>query len=209
MVESILVFPRAILDKVGSFQGLSLDYSKYFDAILSSGTCGFCPRSEAESNFALKQIIPYVLCVHKGEVLTYIRSKTSGESRLMHKASIGIGGHINPLDGTVATRRDLERTVEAALERELSEEVVIKTATKRKMIAVLNDDADEVGRVHFGVIYLVELDKPLVEVNKAHREEIARLFFAKPNSLLNDTSLNLEGWSLVCLREIDALLKTD
>src|SRR6266852_125904 len=96
--ENVLVVRRALLDQLGSFQGLSFEPRKYLDAILSRGNNFFLPRGQAEKDPGHKQIIPYVLLAHAGRVLFYVRGKKAGEQRLVFKGSIGIGGHMNESD---------------------------------------------------------------------------------------------------------------
>jgi len=55
-------------------------------------------RAQAEDDPSHKQIIPYALFRHNGKFINYMRSKSGGESRLHAKRSMGIGGHINPVD---------------------------------------------------------------------------------------------------------------
>src|SRR5438067_13383842 len=93
--EMILVVRRAHLEKLGMFQGLNFDVPKYLPALLSREHNFFMPRSQAENDPTSKQIIPYVLLVHQGRVLHYVRGKKAGEQRLVSKGSICIGGHMN------------------------------------------------------------------------------------------------------------------
>src|SRR3954467_1340058 len=96
--ENILVVQRALFDQLGSFQGLSFEVDRYLPALLARENNFFTARGAAETNPALKQIIPYVLLVQGGRVFHYVRGKKSGEQRLIAKGSIGIGGHMNDGD---------------------------------------------------------------------------------------------------------------
>ena len=58
----------------------------------------FVERDHAERNPALKQIIPYTVVQVEDRVLLLRRLRTGGERRLHDKLSIGVGGHINPVD---------------------------------------------------------------------------------------------------------------
>src|SRR5262249_61314811 len=93
--ENVLVVRRELFDELGSFQGLNFESGKYLKAILSRGSNFFIPRSEAETNPAYKQIIPYALIAFEKTVLHYVRGKKAVEQRLVAKGSIGIGGHID------------------------------------------------------------------------------------------------------------------
>ena len=91
--EQILVVRRSLFDQLGAFQGLCFDVERYLPALLARENNFFTPRAPAETNPDLKQIIPYVVLVHGGRVLHYVRGKKAGEQRLVAKGSIGIGGH--------------------------------------------------------------------------------------------------------------------
>ena len=77
--ENILVIRRSLFDELGAFQGLSFEPEKYLRAILLRGNNFFIPRSQAESDPAFKQIIPYALIVFQNSVLHYVRGKKAGE----------------------------------------------------------------------------------------------------------------------------------
>ncbi len=108
-IENVLVIKRSLFDELGSFQGLNFEPEKYLKAILSRGSNFFIPRSDAESNPAYKQIIPYALIAFQDTILHYVRGKKAGEQRLTAKGSIGIGAagiyERHCADG-IACRRD-------------------------------------------------------------------------------------------------------
>ena len=98
--ENILVVERRLIERIGMFQGLMLDTDRYLPTLLEPRNYRFVPRPAAEENEALKQLIPYFLIVHGDRIWCYVRGKKSGETRLVAKASMGIGGHINNQDLT-------------------------------------------------------------------------------------------------------------
>ncbi len=126
--ELVLTFPRTLLDEIGSFQGLCTDIGPYVPRILDTQNTRYVPRSLAETDPSLKQIIPYVLVRRGDALLHYVRGKGSGEKRLVALGSIGIGGHINHRDeGLFGTGLDF---YEEAVQRELHEE--LPTTTRRR-----------------------------------------------------------------------------
>jgi predicted NUDIX family phosphoesterase len=153
--ELVLTFPRTLLDEIGSFQGLCTDTGAYIPRILEAQNTKYVPRSLAETDPSLKQIIPYVL-VRRGDAwLHYVRGKGSGEKRLVALGSIGIGGHINHRDEDLfGTGLDF---YEAAVQRELHEELLIDADLTTRVVALINDDSTPVGQVHFGVVHVCEL----------------------------------------------------
>lgn len=129
----------------------------------------FMLREEAEKDPAFRQIIPYVLVHYNNKYLAVTRHQTQGEVRLHGKVSIGIGGHINPVDGKPADLLD------AGLRRELSEELATDNPpglANLKLVGVICDDTDEVSRVHLGVVMQWEVNQPIEirETDKMHGE---------------------------------------
>ncbi|MBN2511598.1 MAG: hypothetical protein JXB18_01545, partial [Sedimentisphaerales bacterium] len=165
--EQVLVIPRKELEKVGIFHGLMMDTDKYLKAIFAPGVPRFMPRSLAEKDPSFKQIIPYVLMACDGKYLSYVRGKRAGETRLVGNRSIGIGGHINPTDD-MALFGDFYETYLNAVKREVEEEVTVSTKFTNQIVALLNDDSNEVGSVHLGVVHLWTLNAPEV----ARREQM-------------------------------------
>ena len=96
--EQVLVVERKVVEEVGIFHGLAFDVQRYLDRLFVPGVPRFMPRSAVETDPSFKQLIPYVIMSHEGKYLSYIRGKRAGETRLVAKRSIGIGGHINPID---------------------------------------------------------------------------------------------------------------
>lgn len=199
-IENVLVIRRSLFDQLGAFQGLNFDPEKYLDAILSRGSNFFIPRPEAESNPDYKQIIPYALLVFQNTVLHYVRGKKAGEQRLIAKGSIGIGGHMNEADESLFAMD--EQAYRAGVEREVNEEIKIDTPFEDRIVALLNDDSTEVGRVHLGIVHVFKLAEPNVEKREAM---ITGLTFLPKNELLVRRE-TMETWSQICVDSLDRLL---
>ena len=198
--ENILVVRRSLFDELGSFHGLSFEPEKYLPALLSRGNNFFLPRAQAEHDPTHKQIIPYALIVHGDTVLHYVRGKKAGEQRLVAKGSIGIGGHMNDSDESLfAWDEDAYR---AGVEREVNEEITIETSFEDRIVALLNDDTTEVGRVHLGIVHVFRLAEPKVTKREAM---ITNVGFLTKNELLARHD-NLETWSQLCVDSLDRLL---
>lgn len=137
----------------------------------------------------------------RGKCLSYVRGKRAGETRLVAKRSIGIGGHINPVDWTLFTA-DPYKTYLEAVQREVAEEVSVETKYQDKVVAFLNDDSNEVGQVHLGIVHLWTLDEPKV-IRK--EQMITQLAFMTPGELhaLRDT---METWSQLCLDNLEQIM---
>jgi predicted NUDIX family phosphoesterase len=198
--ENVLVVRRKLFDELGSFQGLNFGVEKYLNAILSRGSNFFIPRPEAETNPAYKQIIPYALIAFEKTVLHYVRGKKAGEQRLVAKGSIGIGGHMNETDESLFAMD--EEAYRAGVEREVNEEINIDTSFEDRIVALLNDDSTEVGRVHLGIVHIFKLKEPNVQKREAMITGLA--FLAKEELMARRQSL--ESWSQICLDSLERLL---
>ena len=198
--ENVLVVRRSLFDELGSFHGLNFEPEKYLSALLSRGNNFFLPRAEAENDPAHKQIIPYALIAHDDTVLHYVRGKKAGEQRLVAKGSIGIGGHMNDTDESLFAWD--EQAYRAGVEREVNEEIKIETAFEDRIVALLNDDTTEVGRVHLGIVHIFRLAEPKVQKREAM---ITNLGFRNRDELIALRD-NLETWSQLCVDSLDRLL---
>lgn len=195
--EEILVIPRKLFDRLGAFQGIETDVMRYLEAILDPANNFFMDRGEAENDPDFKQIIPYALFHHEGAYLHYTRGKSGGESRLHAQGSLGVGGHINPID----ERHDPlgRETYLAGVEREIEEELHLGGTHQNRIVALLNDDRNDVGKVHLGVVHLFDLDSR--DVTSAE-DSLANLTFQPSERLQGDLYPTLETWSQFCVDEL-------
>lgn len=195
--EEILVISRELFDELGSFQGIETDVVRYLEAILDPANNFFMDRAEAEEDPSFKQIIPYALFHHQGHYLHYTRGKSGGESRLHAQGSVGVGGHINPVD----ERADPlgRETYLAGVEREIDEELNISGDHKNQIVALLNDDSNDVGKVHLGVVHIFELESN--DVTSAE-DALANLAFQSAANLKGPLHASLETWSKFCVDQL-------
>lgn len=193
--ERVLVIERQVFERIGTFHGLNLNIKPYIDEIFNSGTPRFMPRSQAEHNPEYKQLIPYVIMGCRGKYLSYVRGKRAGETRLVGNRSIGIGGHINPVDNLPLFDIDYWKTYQAAVQREVEEEVTLDTQYTESILGLLNDDTNEVGKVHLGIVHYWDLAGPAV----ARREQmITQMEFLTLDQLRSHAD-SMETWSQLCL----------
>lgn len=200
--EQVLVIERKVFEQIGSFNGLAFDVDRYCDAIFAPGVPRFIPRSQAEKDPSYKQLIPYVIMSCDGKCLTYVRGKRAGETRLVAKRSIGIGGHINPIDADNSTLfAYLYENYLAAVQREVSEEVTVEVNHTDRIVALLNDDSNEVGQVHLGIVHLWNLDEP--KVNR--REQMITQMAFMTQTELQHVRDSMETWSQLCFDGLDEM----
>jgi predicted NUDIX family phosphoesterase len=195
--EHVLVFPSSLLDQIGLFQGLSFEPEKFADITSNPKNHIYIKRKEAEINPTYKQLIPYAILHCNGKIFVYRRGKLLAEKRLFDYYSIGVGGHISISDpGLFGT------TYEDGLKREIHEEVFLESAYTQRIAAVLNDDSNEVGKVHFGIVHVLELEKAAV---KPRERSINETKFVSPGELQKDID-RFESWSRICIRHIQQLI---
>ncbi len=197
--EKVLVVSRSLFDSLGSFQGLSSEIERYLPIFLDPANHSFVARSEAEEDPSLKQLIPYIVVTCGRRVLQYRRGSGSGETRLLKKRSLGIGGHINDEDGL---GKDFDAAAyQRALLRELEEELNLPASfhfNQIKPLALLNDDSNPVGEVHLGVVHQCEL---LCDEVSAREEAIAELGFFSHEELQQRID-EFESWSQIVIRSL-------
>lgn len=153
----------------------------------------FLDRAQAEINPAYKQLIPYVTVTCCGYVLALERTAAQNEARLHGMLSLGVGGHINPVDA----RQDLASTVAQAMLRELAEEMHLEPKRPPRLVGLINDNSNAVGSVHLGLHYLLAVaSRPQVR----EREKMNAFWF-KPTQLAA-LAPRLETWSQILLPQL-------
>ena len=197
--EQVLVVKREFFDALGSFQGLCRRVDDYLPAFMKKENNFFVPRGAAEEDPSLKQIIPYAVFRHGGRILHYTRGAKSGEKRLVAKSSIGIGGHVNDTDESLLHFD--QSTYHNAVRREIAEELRLGGGFSERAVALINDDSSEVGRVHLGIVHIVDLENDSVS---AGEKAIAELGFATRGELLARRE-TFETWSQIVLDGLDEL----
>lgn len=155
--ESILVVKRDILFQNGDFQGLRLTELDSYKNLIQQHK-QFLPRSLMETDYAYKQIIPYLIFTHENHYFLMQRHAKASETRLQNKFSLGIGGHIY--------HKDMDTDdIYAWAEREFHEEISYAGSLEKiEPIGILNDDSNGVGRVHVGLVLLLHGDSPDISI---------------------------------------------
>ncbi len=203
--EQVLIVERNVLERAGMFQGLTFDVALYLRELFARGVPRFMPRSRAEADPAYKQLIPYVIMTHGGKYLSYIRGKRAGETRLVGRRSIGIGGHINPDDEMPLFDMDFGGAYFTAVKREVAEEVSVEAGYEGRVVALLNDDSTEVGQVHLGIVHQWTLESAKV----SRREQMITQMAFMNSVELQAVRDSLETWSRLCLDHLDEMTKRE
>lgn len=194
--EEVLVVERDLLEEIGMFEGLKTEGADdAVEVLLREESHFFLERSEAEDDPSHKQLIPYCIFKCGDRVLHYTRGKAGGENRLHAKLSIGVGGHINPVD--MGEGRAGAAAYYAAVQRELDEELEINCDYEMRIIGLLNDESNPVGQVHLGVVHLVELETEEVSSREDALTDLSWATVEELNGALFD---RLETWSQLCAK---------
>lgn len=117
-------------------------------------------RSAAETDPTFKQIIPYIVVHAESQGQDYIlcgrRLSGGNEGRLHGRITLGFGGHVKWEEGLHAM--DM---VYRSIEQELREELGFidpELRSKLVLLGELDADVDDVGTVHRGLVYLLQVD---------------------------------------------------
>lgn len=196
--EEVLVVPRTLFEEIGTFEGIRTEHLDVaIEKLLDPSNHFFMDRASAEDDPTHKQLIPYCMIRCGNRIVNYTRGKSGGESRLHAKRSVGVGGHINPVD--TGNGRTGPEAYQAAVERELEEELVFDLPHTNRIIALLNDDSNTVGQVHLGIVHLIEIEEESVHSNE---DALDDLCFTELSELNGPLFERLETWSQFCIRHL-------
>lgn len=198
VLGKILVVGRDVLIP---FYGVvaGLDGLEYPEEWFASIAPVFKERSEVETDPQWKQPIPYCLISRlehedrETQYFVYRRPAAGGESRLSGKLSIGVGGHVEEAD-KVSERISLSAITQLAARREIVEELNFAAKCSAIPLAMINHDDTEVGSVHFGIVYEVQVAasfvKPSAEIDNPNWMTLSELWALRDE---------MEGWSQMLL----------
>lgn len=173
MTENVHITKKELVD----FQGFS---TKNYAHIFS----GTMPRLEAETNFNFKHAIVYAIIRVNGKILFYTRTPKGNEDRLHNNWSCGFGGHVNSTHSNFID----------AIKQELEEELNLNNIFP-KLLGYINDDSNEVGKVHIGALYLVDVDNVSIGEDK-----ISNLTLCDIDEAVEKIKKeNVESWSKIAI----------
>lgn len=160
----------------------------------------FVERRHAERDATMKQIIPYVVLVRGGDVFRMERIG-GGEGRLHGKASVGVGGHVNPVDA--------EHPVKAGMQRELDEEVDLGgLQVEPHAVGLINDDGTDVGSVHVGLVCIAQVpDGATVAVRETDQLRGSFVPLTELVDECRDDRGRFETWSAFVIDALPLLLE--
>lgn len=187
MDELILVVKTATLFPDKPFQGLhEVDFESAL-ALISTHK-EFHPRGLMEQDPTYKQIIPYLIFTHQDTYFLMQRSAHASENRLQNNYTLGIGGHVRQEDLTGSTLFEWA-------EREFNEEIEYNGELELEPLGILNDDSNEVGTVHMGLVMLLHGNSADIKIKSELKS--GALVPLEECMLLNK---HLETWSQIILQ---------
>lgn len=117
----------------------------------------FLPRAMMETDPTYKQIIPYLVFNYADRFFLMKRKAKASEQRLKDKYTLGIGGHIR--------EEDMQNSsIFSWAFREFHEEVKFTGCAAFDTMGIINDDSNDVGKVHLGLVLLIEGESPNITV---------------------------------------------
>ncbi len=182
--ERVMVVARSDMFGGGIWHGLKSDnLQKFINTINSKHK--FLARGEVETDARWQQVIPYLIFEHKGRIFLMRRKGDHTDKRLSNKYSIGIGGHIN--------KRDMNgQGLMGWARREFAEEIEYEGKYKANFLGLINDDSNDVGLVHVGLVIHLVGDSDKIKVRDEHKwGELVSV------GELGRTYKNMETWSQI------------
>ncbi|MCA9390369.1 NUDIX domain-containing protein, partial [candidate division WWE3 bacterium] len=191
--SKILCIPAKILFQKGKWDGLKRDdLDHYYQLLLSHSE--FRIREELEHDPQFKQIIPQVVFKHQDSYFLH-RQVAANETRLNSLCPLPIGGHVEEFDQKIVG----QDIIQAALDREVDEEVFLETeVTKRTFLGIIYlEDENPVNHVHVGIAYIFEVKNPNIRIKEEGLEDVGWV----SANYLNENIDSLTYWSKVILKE--------
>ncbi len=178
--EKVMVVARSDIFAGGIWHGIKSDnLTKYIRLISTKHK--FLPRGEVEEDARWQQIIPYIVFENApsdaGLRSIFVMQRTKGhtDQRLASNYSLGIGGHINAKDvtkgskGTNGTKGANGNEILEWAKREFEEEVNYSGKFRAYFVGLLNDDSNDVGLVHLGLVIKVVGDGGPISIRDEHK----------------------------------------
>ena len=158
LTESILVVKRdTLFENSPAWHGISIEALHPILATIVQHQESM-PRNLAETDPTYKQIISYMVFTFDSKLFVMQRKSKGNEQVLANKLSIGIGGHMNQEDLQGETLFDW-------ISREFEEEVSYEGGLAMHTLGFLNDDSNEIGKRHIGLVVLLKGDNGNITLN--------------------------------------------
>lgn len=204
VLQALDVLYCGIVEKKGTIMGEAMTDP--------SSTLVYIPRFLCEENKDFRQIIPYTILSYDStptgdwELLSYWRGKESSETRLHGNCSIGVGGHVNVIDALNSRHHNgLYDVLRCCRNREVQEEVdldwqrLVFPENDCRFVGLIKDDTNDVGQVHFGVVY----EHFLVSKDITPKEDALKTFEFMTVKGQQANYEYMESWSKIVYRYLE------
>lgn len=166
------------------------------------GNFEFMVRGEAEVNFDYKQPITYAIVLNEeNKIFIYTRgdkNSAAWDARLHEKVSIGVGWHLE------REEEHLENPLRDCLARELLEEINLKPENITEIFPIwyINDDSNEVGKVHIWVAYIVKTKNFTASMQDGELAHGEFKTYSELENMITSWEYNVESWTKLLTPEI-------
>lgn len=195
MKRKILVIKSEVLYNDKQFEGFCSAWDYDFEQIILKNF-EYQIRGIMETDASYQQAIPYAIIVNPNtnKIIAYQRGwndSVAGETRLHGKRSLWVGGHIE------LEEKDSPNPLHATLIKEIQEEIGVKSLLNVKVIWYINDNTDEVGKVHFGILYVVYTDENNVHIGDGELKQVFFKNIDEIEEIMNSENCDVESWSRI------------
>ncbi len=210
-----------LVEKVGVFERSSLDIAVSSDSVFSieklidAGLAmKFVPRSEAEKDMGLVQLVPVVVVTDSNlkRVMVFRKRKEAlghAGSPERDKNLLYVGGHLRSEDSFGLERDDLLAVSRVAIQREMNEELgTTLRLDGEPPFGIWDLDGKEPSQKHLAIVHLakVSFDELKLrldgyELVQPHNSEVSGQVFDAIDPQLRQ-SKSLESWSRVILDRV-------
>jgi predicted NUDIX family phosphoesterase len=205
--QIIMVVERSVLfgDEKNSFHGFrNAECGIPYESLILNNY-SFKRRGDMEHNPLYKQPIAYCIIANiaKKRFFVYQRGSDSKnvEARLADKWSWGLGGHIEQKDVASTGTASGSNPLYDSMLREISEETnfIDGKILDIQLLGYVNDDSDSVGKVHFGLLYLLKTDAEIVQMKGNELQTSGMVSPEWLEKICGNSSSNVETWSRIAM----------
>lgn len=191
----IMVVKRETLFKDDHFEGFKPQDGIDFESRILENY-EYVRRGDAEGNPSYKQPIGYAMIFnpYSRKLFAYQRSSDDSkysEKRLQGKWSWGVGGHIEKIDIKNGN------PIRESMLREVTKEEIEMSGSvmSTKALGYINDDSNDVGKVHFGILYLIKTDSSVITPKDPEIKQGKLMSLYELESIFSQYSV--EEWSKI------------
>lgn len=198
--DTIMIVQKAALFGSEVFEGFRYtDEQDYESNILNNFR--WVKRAEIETDDLHKQLIGYGIIVNPRmkKVFVYKRpldEEKCSETRLIGKWSWGIGGHIKKCDVLTGN------PIRTSMVRKLKEEIELLGPVNLVLIGYINNESDDVGKAHFGILYLIETNSPTVTPKSSKLESGKLCTLEEVEAICSLPGFVVEEWSKIAVSSL-------